>query len=67
MNRIYRSETDKYLAGICGGLAELYKWDPTVIRLILVFLTLVTAAFPVIITYIIGWIVIPKKSDLPAS
>jgi phage shock protein C len=67
MNRIYRSETDKYLAGICGGLAEMYTWDPTVIRLILIFLTLVTAALPVIVTYIIGWIVIPKKSDLPAS
>jgi len=64
MNRIYRSETDKFIAGICGGVAEMYKFDPTIVRLIVIFLALVTAAIPVVIVYIIGWIVIPKKSDL---
>jgi len=65
MNRIYRSETDKFIAGICGGLAEMYKVDPTLIRLGVLFVALITAVIPFVITYLIGWIVIPKKSDLP--
>lgn len=64
MKRFYRSETDKFIGGVCGGLAEMYNTDPTIIRLAVVFLALITAAVPVIVAYVVGWIIIPKKSDL---
>jgi phage shock protein PspC (stress-responsive transcriptional regulator) len=60
MKRIYRSKTDQKLGGICGGLGEMFKLDPTLVRLALVFATIVTGFFPLIITYIIGWVIIPE-------
>ena len=40
MKKLYRSNTDRKLCGVCGGLAEYFDIDPTIIRLIFVFLTL---------------------------
>lgn len=60
MEKIYLSEMDKKIAGVCGGLAERFEIDSTLIRLLAVFLSLVTAIFPVVITYIIAWLIIPK-------
>jgi phage shock protein C len=59
MKRIYRSQTDSRVAGICGGLGELYDVDPTLIRLGLVFAGLATAIMPLVIAYVIGAIIIP--------
>jgi len=61
MKRLYRSKEDKKIAGICGGLGELFSIDPTLIRLGFVFVGLVTAIVPIIVTYIVGWIIIPIK------
>jgi len=60
MKKIYRSKTDEKLAGICGGLGELLSIDSTIIRLGVVFATIVTGFLPMIFTYIIGWIIIPE-------
>ncbi|MFA4839202.1 MAG: PspC domain-containing protein [Candidatus Neomarinimicrobiota bacterium] len=60
MKKIYRSKTDEKLAGICGGLGELLSIDSTIIRLGVVFATIVTGFLPMIVTYIIGWIIIPE-------
>ena len=62
MKKIYRSATDSKIAGICGGLGELLNIDPTLIRLILVFLCIVTGIMPLALTYAIGWVIIPKKT-----
>ncbi|HUW94975.1 MAG TPA: PspC domain-containing protein [Anaerolineae bacterium] len=59
MKRLYRSRTDKMVAGICGGMGELYDIDPTLIRLALVFLGLATAIVPLLVAYIVGAIIIP--------
>ncbi|MGH7473022.1 MAG: PspC domain-containing protein [Candidatus Methylomirabilales bacterium] len=59
MKKLHRSQADKMIAGICGGLGELLSVDPTLIRLAVVFLGLVTAVFPVFVAYIVGWIIIP--------
>ena len=59
MKGIYRSRTDRRLAGICGGLGELYDVDPTLIRLGFLFAGLATAIMPLLIAYIIGVIIIP--------
>ncbi|NIS09685.1 MAG: PspC domain-containing protein [Candidatus Dadabacteria bacterium] len=64
MKKLYRSEKNKMLAGVCGGLAEMFDIDPTLVRLGLIFLCLVTALLPITIAYIFGWIIIPTESEL---
>lgn len=61
MKKIFRSKSDKMIAGICGGLGELFEIDPTLIRLGLVFIGLATGIVPLVIAYIIGWIIIPQN------
>lgn len=63
MRKIYRSKKDKMIAGICGGLGEMFEIDPTLIRLGLVFIGLATGVLPLIIAYVIGWIIIPMSSE----
>jgi phage shock protein C len=60
MKRLYRSRTDKKIAGIFGGMGEIYGIDPTLLRLGAVFLALVTAIVPLIVVYLVGWAIIPK-------
>jgi len=59
MKRLYRSQTDRKIAGICGGLGELYEIDPNLLRLIVVLVFLVSGFFPVLVTYIIAWFILP--------
>ncbi len=61
MKKIYLSNTDKKIFGVCGGIGEAYDIDPTIIRLVLVFITLLTAVLPLTITYIVAGIIIPRK------
>ncbi len=58
--RLYRSASQKMLAGVCGGLAEYFDVDVSMIRLLTVGLALVTAVLPMFFFYIIAWIVIPQ-------
>lgn len=48
------------IAGVCGGLAEWLGWDPTVVRVLYVILSIASAAFPGIIVYLILWALMPK-------
>ena len=59
--RLYRSETDKMIGGVCGGLAEYFGIDSTVVRL--VFALIVIYGGTGLILYIILWIVMPTKSN----
>ena len=59
MKKLYRSNTDRKLCGVCGGLAEYFDIDPTVIRLIFVFLTLFGGGG--VLIYLICALVIPKS------
>lgn len=61
--RLYRSMKEKRIAGICGGLGEYLETDPTLIRLIFVLLLFVTGFAPMIVTYLIGWIIIPINPE----
>jgi phage shock protein C len=61
MKKIYLSDKDKKIFGVCGGIGETYDIDSTIIRLVLVFLTLVTFVVPLIVTYIVAGIIIPRK------
>jgi phage shock protein PspC (stress-responsive transcriptional regulator) len=57
--KIYRSTEDKKIAGICGGLAEYFDLDSTLIRAI--WLVLLLCAGTGLLAYLICWIVIPQK------
>jgi phage shock protein C len=58
--RLYRSNRDVMLGGVAAGLGEYFNLDPTIVRLLFVLLALVTAVFPVLLVYLILWIVIPR-------
>ena len=60
--RLYRSNTDKMICGVCGGIAEYFDIDPTLVRLAWILFT--ACAGSGIIAYIIATIVMPKKSDV---
>ena len=62
MKRLHLSTTDKKILGVCAGIAETYDLDPTLIRLIVVFLCFATAIVPVTATYIIAWAIMPKQT-----
>ncbi|HIR92416.1 MAG TPA: PspC domain-containing protein [Candidatus Egerieimonas intestinavium] len=57
--RLYRSNTNYMLAGVCGGIAEYFNLDPTLIRLAWVILTLLGAGTG-IVAYILAAIIIPQ-------
>jgi phage shock protein C len=67
--RLYRSSKDKMIAGVCGGIAEWLDWDSTVVRLTYIVLSLLSAAFPGILVYLILWLVTPpaEESSRPGS
>jgi len=59
--KLFRSQARKMLGGVCGGLGEYFDIDVTLIRLIFVAITLVTAIIPMMIFYLIAWIIIPVE------
>lgn len=59
--RLYKSNVDKKLDGVCAGIAEYFNIDPTVIRLLWVLATLFVGSG--IIAYIIAAIVMPRKPE----
>jgi len=60
MRRLYRSSTNKKIAGVCGGLAEYFHIDATIIRVVFVIL-LLPGGFPGLIPYLILWLVMPMR------
>ena len=64
--QLYRSVTDRRIAGVCGGLAEYLDIDPLVIRLIFVVLLLLGVA-PIVLVYLIMWIVVPENPNQMAN
>ena len=61
MKRLYRSASEKMLAGVCGGIAEYFNIDPTVVRL--AWAILACCGGTGIVAYIIAAIIIPEKPD----
>jgi len=59
--KLYRTSTDKWLGGVLGGIAAYLDWDPALLRIGYLFLTLCSAAFPGIMAYIILWICMPRE------
>jgi phage shock protein C len=59
-NPLRRSRRNTVLAGVCGGLAEWLGWDATLVRILYVVVSILSAAFPGILVYVVLWIVMPK-------
>jgi phage shock protein PspC (stress-responsive transcriptional regulator) len=60
MKRLYRSRTDKKIAGVCGGLGEYFGIDPTVVRLVAVIALIGSGIVPGFIAYVIAWVIVPE-------
>ncbi len=57
--RLYRSVADSKLGGVCGGMGEYFKIDPTFIRIIAILLIFADGVG--ILAYIVAWIIMPKQ------
>lgn len=58
-----RSRTNRQIAGVVGGLAEYFRMDPTLLRVIYVVGSVVSAAFPGIFVYLVLWLLIPEAEE----
>ena len=61
MKRICRSESDRLIAGVCGGIAQYFVIDPTIVRLVLVAFTLFGGAG--LLAYVVAWVMIPDERE----
>jgi phage shock protein PspC (stress-responsive transcriptional regulator) len=58
--RLQRSRNDRWIGGVCGGLAEYLNMDATLVRVLVVLLAVVTAAMPVIAVYLLMMLLLPE-------
>ncbi|MDR1532100.1 MAG: PspC domain-containing protein [Clostridiales bacterium] len=66
--KLYLSKRNKVIAGVCGGFAEYFNMDVTLVRIICVVLALMMSVFQLMaVVYIICWAVIPQQPDGPPS
>lgn len=59
----YRSRRNRILFGVCGGIAERLDWSPTVVRVLYVLLSILSAGFPGILVYLILWLAVPESTE----
>ncbi|KKU49793.1 MAG: Phage shock protein C, PspC [Parcubacteria group bacterium GW2011_GWA1_47_10] len=59
--KLYRSNTDKVFAGICGGLGEYFDIDSVLLRLLWLLIVVFTGFVPGVVAYIFAILIIPKK------
>jgi phage shock protein PspC (stress-responsive transcriptional regulator) len=57
------SRRNRRIAGVCGGLAEWLGWDPTVVRVLYIGVSVLSAAFPGILVYLVLWLVVPRAPE----
>ena len=58
VKRLYRSRSERMIAGICGGLGQYLGTDPTVIRIVFILLAVLG---PGVIVYLITWLIVPEE------
>ena len=57
--KLYRSRSNRQIAGVCGGLAEYFNMDPTLIRVL--FIVLAVLGGSGIVLYLAMWIIVPRE------
>ena len=60
---LQRSREHRVIAGVCGGIAEWLGWDPTLVRVLYVLVSLLSAAFPGILVYLALWLLMPERAE----
>lgn len=60
---LYRSNRSNMIAGVMGGIAERFGWNANLLRVIFVLVSIMSAAFPGILVYLVLWLVIPKQRN----
>ena len=60
MKKLYLSDTDRKIGGVCGGLGEYFDVDSTIFRILVIFLTIISFGLGVF-GYLAMWLVIPRK------
>lgn len=65
MNGTYlqRTASDRILGGVLGGAAKYFGWDPVLLRVVYVVVTVLSAAFPGILIYLAAWVIMPLDED----
>ena len=58
--KLMRSRTERMIAGVCGGLAEWLGWDPTLVRVAYVVVSILSVGFPGTLAYIALWVLMPE-------
>ena len=57
--KLTRSDSTKMVAGVCGGIAEYFGWDPTLVRLVTAVGAIVTGG-TVALIYLVAWLLMPR-------
>ncbi|NTW06158.1 MAG: PspC domain-containing protein [Peptococcaceae bacterium] len=63
IKRFSRSKSNRMIAGVCGGIAEYFGLDYSLVRVIYVIISVFSAAFPGIIIYLAAWIIMPDEFE----
>lgn len=63
MKRLYKSTKDKKIEGVCGGLADYFNLDSTLVRVAFAALVLFTGVFPGVILYVVLAVIMPKDTE----
>jgi phage shock protein PspC (stress-responsive transcriptional regulator) len=61
--RPLRRSRDQLIAGVCGGIAEWFGWPASRVRILYVLISVLSAAFPGILVYLVLWFLMPAPSD----
>jgi phage shock protein C len=59
---LQRTMNNRVISGVCGGIAQSLKWDPTLVRIAYFLVTLFTGVLIGTVTYIVLWIITPKSA-----
>lgn len=64
VNRRLTRSNKGMIAGVCEGIADYLGWDPTLVRVGYILLTVLTAVFSGVIAYLVLWVVMPKEGTI---
>ena len=64
---LHRDEETAVVAGVVSGLAQYFKQDPVLFRLVAIVLLVITGIFPGLVIYLIAWLMIPRKQKPKAD
>ena len=65
--RLYRSRTERMIAGVLGGFAGYFRIDPSLVRMVYALFTFVTGVFPGAFFYLLVAIIVPKEPEAASS